>query len=122
MSEPARGEIWEVNFDPTVGAEIRKVRPAGVVNVPRVGKLPLLIVVPITEWNPIYEQYVWFTRLAPTAENGLRKSSGADAFQVKSLSRQRLVRRMGRLSATELQAVAAAVALCVCYQHPLTAT
>ena len=25
---PKRGEIWLVNFDPTVGAEIKKVRPA----------------------------------------------------------------------------------------------
>ena len=34
---PRRGDVWLVNFDPTVGAEIRKVRPAVVVSVPGVG-------------------------------------------------------------------------------------
>jgi len=46
MSKAARGEIWEVEFRPAVGAEIRKMRPAVVVNVPEVGRLPLRIVVP----------------------------------------------------------------------------
>jgi len=38
---PKRGDVWLVHFDPTVGAEIRKVRPAVVVSVAGVGRLPL---------------------------------------------------------------------------------
>ncbi|MEB3178118.1 MAG: type II toxin-antitoxin system PemK/MazF family toxin [Nostocaceae cyanobacterium] len=38
---PKRGEIWLVNFDPTVGAEIKKVRPAVVISSDAVGKLPI---------------------------------------------------------------------------------
>ena|SRR2546422_9751685 len=122
MNNAARGEIWDLNFDPTIGAEIRKIRPALVINVPHVGKLPLVIVVPVTEWKSAYEQYVWFTYLAPTPENGLKKPSGADAFQVKSLSVLRLVRRLGCENEAKLQAVAAAVSLCVGYQLPQTST
>ena len=92
-----------------------------VINVPHVGKLPLVIVVPVTEWKSAYEQYVWFTYLAPTPENGLKKPSGADAFQVKSLSVLRLV-RLGCENEAKLQAVAAAVSLCVGYQLPQTST
>ena len=44
-----RGEIWTVRFDPSEGAEIRKVRPAVVISVDTVGLLPLRIVVPLTD-------------------------------------------------------------------------
>lgn len=36
-----QGEIWYINLDPTVGAEIQKVRPAVIVNDNALGKLPL---------------------------------------------------------------------------------
>ena len=48
---PKRGEIWLVDFDPAVGAEIRKARPAVVISVKDIGRLPLRIVVPITDWK-----------------------------------------------------------------------
>jgi hypothetical protein len=38
---PQRGEIWTVQFDPSVGAEIRKHRPAVVCNLNAIGRLPL---------------------------------------------------------------------------------
>jgi hypothetical protein len=40
-STPQRGEIWLVNFDPTVGTEIQKTRPAVVVSSDAVGRLPI---------------------------------------------------------------------------------
>lgn len=49
MMKPARGEVWLVSFDPSLGAEIRKVRPAVVINIDEMGRLPLRIVVPITD-------------------------------------------------------------------------
>jgi len=44
-----RGEIWSVNLDPTVGSEIRKTRPAIIVNDDGVGLLPLRVIVPLTD-------------------------------------------------------------------------
>jgi mRNA-degrading endonuclease toxin of MazEF toxin-antitoxin module len=41
---PSRGEIWLVDFDPAVGAEIRKLRPALVISVDTIGRLPLRMV------------------------------------------------------------------------------
>ena len=79
-----------------------------------------MILVPITEWKSIYEDYVWFTFLSATPENGLAKASGADAFQVKSLSEIRLINRIGRVTEPQLSAIAAAIALCVGYEHPRT--
>jgi mRNA interferase MazF len=44
---PKRGEIWLVNFDPTIGAEIKKVRPAVVISSDAVGKLPIKLITTI---------------------------------------------------------------------------
>jgi mRNA interferase MazF len=105
-----RGEVWLVNLDPTIGAEIRKTRPAVIVNDDAVGILPLKIIVPITEWRDRYVVAPWIVRLEPSPENGLDKSSAADAFQVRSVAQQRLIRRMGMLSAATMQEIARALA------------
>ena len=40
-----QSEIWLINLDPTIGAEIKKIRPAIIVNDDSLGKLPLKIIV-----------------------------------------------------------------------------
>jgi mRNA interferase MazF len=110
---PKRGEIWLVDFDPAIGAEIRKIRPALVVSLNAIGRLPLRLVVPITDWKGPYAHFPWFVMLPATKANGLTKDSGADAFQTKSVSEGRFVRLLGVVASTQLDAVASAVALCV---------
>ncbi len=43
-----QSEIWLINLDPTIGAEIKKIRPAIIVIDNHLSKLPLKIVVPLT--------------------------------------------------------------------------
>ena len=78
---PKRGEIWLVDFDPAVGAEIRKARPAVVVSVDSIGKLPLRIVVPITDWKDAYAAYAWFVDLTPTDLNVCISDPGRMRFR-----------------------------------------
>lgn len=113
MTTPNRGEVWRVRFDPAEGDEIKKVRTAVVVSRSSVGRLKLKIVVPITEWNRKFVTYPWFMHLLPSATNGLVKESGADAFQVKSVSEARFLDRLGELTTQEVAEIASAVALCV---------
>lgn len=117
---PKRGEIWLVNFDPQIGQEIRKCRPAVVISLDEIGKLPLRIVVPITEWNERYGASPWFVRLRPSATNGLDKESAVDGFQIKSLSVQRFNKRLGILSKAICDEIGAAVALCIGVSAPTT--
>lgn len=113
---PVRGEVWLVRFDPSVGAEIQKLRPAVVMSAAAIGRLPLRIVVPITDWKPAYAGFPWFVHLAASPENGLLlKESGADAFQTKSVALSRFERRLGRLADEEIEKISAAIALCVGY-------
>ena len=110
---PIRGEVWRIRLDPAEGDEIKKVRTAVVVSENAIGRLRLKIVVPITEWKPRYASYPWFVPLAPTGSNGLTKDSGADAFQIKSLSETRFLDRLGELNAMQMDDIANAIAVCV---------
>jgi mRNA interferase MazF len=85
VPQTKRGEIWQVRFDPSIGAEIRKQRPAVVMNPDETGRLPLRIVVPITDWQPAFASLSWFVFLRASPDHGWSKDSGADAFRVKSV-------------------------------------
>jgi mRNA interferase MazF len=106
-----RGDVWLINLDPTVGAEIKKTRPAVIVNDDAVGILPLKVIVPITEWKERYAVAPWMVPLNPDVQNGLDKLSAADAFQVRSLSQSRFVQQLGRLSETTMEEISRALAL-----------
>lgn len=105
-----RGEIWLINLDPTTGAEIKKTRPAVIVNDNAVGILPLKVIVPITEWKDKYNDVPWMVRLEPDGVNGLDKRSVADTFQVRSLSETRFIKRLGALSEIKMHEISKALA------------
>ena len=104
-----KGEIWLINLDPTIGAEIRKTRPAVIVNDDAVGVLPLRVVVPLTAWKDRYAIAPWMVRVDPDGINNLDKPSAADAFQVRSVSSRRFVSKIGALSEDRLNEVLQAI-------------
>lgn len=104
-----RGEIWLVNLDPTVGSEIRKTRPAVIVSSDLIGILPLKVVVPLTEWKERYSSAPWMVRIDSNSENSLTKTSAADSLQIRSVSQQRLVRKIGVLQTLQVAQIVQAV-------------
>lgn len=108
-----RGEIWWINLDPTIGAEIKKTRPAVVVSSDAIGRLPLKVIVPVTDWNDSFAHSHWHVRIEPSPDNGLKKVSALDAFQVRSLSTNRFQSRLGKLNAIDLEEVVQAIAIVI---------
>ncbi|MFN2304235.1 MAG: type II toxin-antitoxin system PemK/MazF family toxin [Anaerolineales bacterium] len=104
-----KGEIWLINLDPTIGAEIKKSRPAVIINVDEIGLLPLRIIVPITTWKDHYSKAPWLVQINPTKRNGLDKTSAADAFQVRSLSLERFNYCIGQVSPKMMSAILEAI-------------
>jgi mRNA interferase MazF len=96
-----RSEIWLINLDPTIGAEIKKTRPAIIVNDDSLGKLPLKIIVPLTDWKENYSVAPWMVKIQPDTENNLTKLSSADCFQVRSVSQTRFVKKLGKINAAQ---------------------
>ena len=82
---------------PTIGAEIKKNRPCVIVNSNKIGKLPLKIVAPLTDFKKHYKKVPWMVVTQPTKENGLLKTSVIDLFQVRSVSQKRLVKKLGTI-------------------------
>ena len=113
---PGRGEVWDVNFDPTVGAEIRKKRPAVVMSIDSIGRLPIKLVAPITGWKAEFSGKIWLVRVQPNKANGLTKVSAIDTLQVKGVDVQRFVTKRGRLTAILMDEISAAIAAIIDYQ------
>ncbi len=106
-----RGEVWLVNLDPTIGAEIQKTRPCVIINQDALAKLPLKIIIPLTSWDKIYAKAPWHVKLNPTRQNGLKNESSADTFQVRSISEKRLVKKSGLLDPLVMEEINQALAI-----------
>ncbi len=104
-----RGELWLVNLDPTVGAEIKKTRPCIIVNDDTIGALPLKIIAPLTDAKERYRTVPWMVILAPDTTNGLAKTSAIDLFQVRSVAEERLIKKVGSVSDAALAGVTTAL-------------
>jgi mRNA interferase MazF len=102
---PQRGEVWLVNFDPTLGTEIRKIRPAVVISSNQIGILPIKLVAPITDWKDRYSRNLWHVKIEPTADNGLSKSSSVDTLQLRGVDIQRFIKKLGILSLDEIASI-----------------
>ena len=104
MSYPRRGEVYLVGFDPTIGAEIQKTRPALVIQNDIGNRYsPLTIVAAVTSHHdqPLYPHQV----LIEAPEGGLQVNSAILLNQIRSVDKQRLVRRLGVLKAETLAKV-----------------
>lgn len=102
-----RSEIWWISL----GSEIRKTRPAIIVSDNSLGKLPLRVVVPITDWKPRYDQAAWMIKLLPNDLNRLSKPSAADCFQVRSVSARRISNQPGTVDEKTMAAIETALAI-----------
>ena len=95
---PRRGEIWLAALDPTLGSEIQKTRPCVVVSPPEMNEhLRTVVVAPMTTGS----------RPAPfrIPITFQRKSGLILLDQLRTLDRQRLVKRLGAANAATLTSV-----------------
>lgn len=96
-----QGEIWMSDLNPTIGSEQAGRRPVVILSGNLMNKfLQLVIIAPLTskiknyQGNPI---------LKPSRNNGLKMESELMIFHIKSLSKERLIEKVGKISSDELQ-------------------
>jgi len=114
-ASPKRGEIWLVNLDPTIGNEIKKKRPCLVVNSNAIGKLHIRLVAPITEWKTVFNRNLWHTKINPSLNNGLRKTSAIDVLQLRGVDTSRFIKKLGYITASQIEEVTASIAIVIEY-------
>jgi mRNA interferase MazF len=94
-----RGEVWWVSFEPSIGGEIRKRRPAVVISNDASNRyLNRLQVVPLTSRTDRVYPSEALVRVS-------RRQSKAMADQLTTVSKERLMTRIGRLSAADMSKV-----------------
>jgi mRNA interferase MazF len=102
--QPRRGEVYLVNFDPTLGAEIQKTRPALIVQNDVANRhSAITIVAAITSQfdEPLYPTEV----LISPPQGGLRTDSVALLNQIRAIDKRRLLRRLGILKPGTMERV-----------------
>lgn len=107
---PKRGEIYLVNFDPTIGREIKKTRPAVVIQNDISNRYSGITIVAAisSKFGPkMYPTEV----LVKAGEGGIQLDSVILLNQVRSIDHQRMIKRLGKVSAATLKRVERAIAI-----------
>jgi mRNA interferase MazF len=101
MSELYRGLIIDVDLEPTKGSETGKTRPCIIVtNNIYNDRVPVIQVVPLTEWSLKKSKIKTNVAIVPSPLNGLTKHSIADCLQTRPIDHQnRLVSIRGEVDA-----------------------
>ncbi len=95
-----QGEIWYANLNPSKGSEQAGLRPVVVVSGNLLNQhLNIVLAVPLTTK---VKHYKGNPELSPTKMNGLKSESEMLVFHIRSISKDRLTRRLGAVEPAEL--------------------
>jgi mRNA interferase MazF len=95
MASISRGDIFLVNFDPTIGAEAKKTRPAVVIsNDINNAHSPIVSIAPIT--SNVTKVYSFEVEI-PAGVGGLKSRSKVMANQTRAVDKIRLIKKLGHL-------------------------
>lgn len=109
VSEVARYEVHLVALDPTQGSEIRKARPCVVVSPDEMNRhIPTVIVAPMTSTQRPYP-----TRVDVTFQ---RKRGQVVLDQIRTVDKDRLVKRLGRFPEPKCREIAAVLQRLFAYE------
>ncbi len=98
----ARGEIYLVEFDPAVGSEIKKTRPAIIVQNDTANRFsPVTIVAAITS---TFDEKLYPTEVFIHAgEAGLKQDSIVVLDQIRTIDKTRIIKKIGKVSGFTLK-------------------
>ncbi len=108
INQPKRGEVYLVNFDPTLGSEIQKTRPALVLQNDISNEYsPITIVAAITSQ---FDERLYPTEvLIQPPEGGLTTNSVVLLNQIRSIDKKRLIKKLGSLNMDTMEQVDRAI-------------
>jgi mRNA interferase MazF len=101
---PRKGEIYQINFSPSRGKEIKEIHPGLVVSNNIQNEYGhYLIVAPIT--STLKRERLFEKTITPSKENGLEKTSKILLNQVRSIDKRRIIKYYGQAEAEILKEI-----------------
>lgn len=99
------GSIWLVNFDPSIGTEIRKTRPAVIISGTSFNQRRKVTVLPITSANPSDRLRPVIVPLILSLNNGLGNNSFVVCVDPMTFDKRRLIQCLGEIELDQLQEI-----------------
>ena len=99
------GSIWLVSFDPSIGIEIRKTRPAVIISGTAFNQRSKVTVLPITSANPSDRLLPVIVPLVPSVTNGLSSNSFVVCVDPMTFDKRRLIQCLGQIEPNQLQEI-----------------
>jgi mRNA interferase MazF len=99
------GSIWLVSFDPSIGTEIRKTRPAVIISGTVFNQRSKVTVLPITSANPSDRLLPVIVPLVPSVTNGLSSNSFVVCVDPMTFDKRRLIQCLGQIEPNQLQEI-----------------
>lgn len=106
---PRRGEIYLVSFDPTIGREIRKTRPALIIQNDIGNRYSDLTIVAAITSKISSVLYPVEVIVQPARANGLQALSAIRLDQIRSVDKERLIKRLGAADPSTMKRVDEAI-------------
>ena len=103
----ARGDVLLINLPVSDGREQSGRRPAVAVQTD-VADEPMLMIAPITS-NLNALRFNFSVKIEPSEENGLTQTSIVMIFQMRAIDKNRIIRKIGQLSADNLEKIDAEI-------------
>ncbi len=107
MRDYRHGSIWLVNFEPSIGTEIKKTRPALIISASDFNQIRKKITL-----LPITSRIIENSTITPvvvtvqaTASNGLNRDSTIIAIEPNTFDKKRLIKYLGQLDVKILEEV-----------------
>jgi mRNA interferase MazF len=109
IAYPKRGEIWLSDFNPAVGGEIRKIRPAVIISNNHSNRNGSTItILPVTDkGRDVYP----FEVCLPEDTEGLSKDSKVKCQQIRTVDKSRVIKLLGQVDNVQLLAIEEALKL-----------
>ncbi len=99
------GSVWLVCFDPSIGTEIRKTRPAVIISETAFNQRSKITVLPITSSNPSDRLRPVIVPLVPSVANGLSSNSFVLCVDPMTFDKRRLIQCLGQIEPNQLQEI-----------------
>ncbi|TFG91370.1 MAG: type II toxin-antitoxin system PemK/MazF family toxin [Syntrophobacterales bacterium] len=107
--ETRRGEIWYVDWSPGRGSEQTGLRPAVIIQTDAANRNPRYPNTIVLTVSTKGQEVPFHVPVNPSAGNGLQEKSFVKCEQIMTISKERLIRRMGCLDEEQMETIAAAM-------------